>query len=464
MHSESLARQLARHACAPHTPTKEVSEWMRLLLLDYLAITIGGIERDSAVAVRSSVSLSPERTEDKPALVHGTGMYASAQEAALLNGATSHGLELDDTFEEASLHPAVVIFPAVLAVADEGGHLANEVLHAATVGYDVMCEAGVLIGAAESYGRGFHPTGVAGVIGAAAAVATLLRLTEDQTTHAVALAANLAAGSLEFLSDGSWTKRLNAGHASASGIRAARLAQSGFTAPEHAIEGRDGFLNQYGKGLVAGRSLNLEYGKSALATSIKFYPCCRYMHGNIDLLREIRREHPGLGLEDIDVIETAVLKAGATLISDPPERKLIVNTPVDAQFNMPFGAAVALATGEATVAQFEDAPRVANDLGEWLGKVVCYTSDRLEAAFPASWQAEVRVKLKDGTVIERFEDAFRGSPSDRATRDQLVDKAAGLVGSDAARALDSSIAELDGSAPLAGQLARAAMVEPVRAN
>jgi 2-methylcitrate dehydratase PrpD len=454
---ESFARQLARHASARHTPIHDVSQWMRLLLLDYVAVTAGGVDRDSAVAVRGSVSRSPVRTKDKPAQVHGTGSYASVQDAALLNGVTSHGLELDDTFEEASLHPAAVVFPAVLAVADDGGHSADEVLHAAAVGYDVMCEAGVLLGAAESYGRGFHPTGVAGTLGAAAAVSTLLRLTEDQTTHAIALAANLAAGSLEFLSDGSWTKRLNAGHASASGVRAARLAQTGFTAPEHAIEGGHGFLNQYGQGLVGGRSLHLEYGKSALATSIKFYPCCRYMHGNIDLLRDIHRENPGLTITDIEVIETAVLKAGAVLVSEPPERKLIVNTPVDAQFNMPFGAAVALATGEATVAQFGDAPRVAKDLDDWLRKVVCYTSDHLEAAFPASWQAEVRVTLKDGTIIERREEAFRGSPADRATREQLVDKAAGLVGDDAAQALDRSIAELVGSAPLSGQLAYPAM-------
>lgn len=453
MTHDSFARQLARHATSRQTATPELSNWMRLLLLDYLSITTGGIEMDSALAVRSSASLSPARTNDKPSLVHGAGVYASVEDAALLNGVTAHGLELDDTFEEASLHPAVVVFPAVLAVADKEGQSANEVLHAVTVGYDVMCEAGVLLGAAESYGRGFHPTGVAGVLGAAAAVAALLELTEDEATHAVSLAANLAAGSLEFLSDGSWTKRLNAGHAAASGIRAASLAQAGFTAPEHAIEGRDGFLNQYGRGLAAGRALNLEYGKSALATSIKFYPCCRYMHGNIDLLRDIRRDHPGLVIDDIEVIETGVLKAGATLISEPAERKLIVRTSVDAQFNMPFGAAVALATGNATVAQFNDAPQVAKELDDWMRKVVCYTSDRLEAAFPASWQAEVRVKLKDGTVIERNEDAFHGAPADRATREQLVDKAAGLVGANAARALDRSIAELDGSRPLTDQLA-----------
>ncbi|MGO4147612.1 hypothetical protein AB4Y77_21270 [Paenarthrobacter sp. YAF11_1] len=205
------------------------------------------------------------------------------------------------------------------------------------------------------------------------------------------------------------------------------------------MEGRDGFLGQYGRGLVEGRSLHLEYGRNALATSIKFYPCCRYMHGNIDLLSDIRRENPDLKIEDIKTIETAVLRAGATLVSEPPERKYVIQTPVDAQFSMPFGAAVALATGEATVAQFDNAPAVARQLESWLRKVVCYFSEDLEAAFPAVWQAEVRVRLKDGTTIERSEASFRGSPGARTTHEQVMAKAKGLIGADAALALDLSI-------------------------
>ena len=448
----SFARQMARHASTNHAPNDEVTDWMKLLLLDYYAVTTGGAERDSAVAARSAVGTSEARNEHHTASIHGTALWATPEDAALVNGITAHGLELDDTFEESSLHPAVAIFPALLALADERGDNVGAVLHAAAVGYDVMCAAGVLLGAAESYGRGFHPTGVAGVLGVAAAVAALFNLDEDQSTHALSLAANLAAGSLEFLSDGSWTKRLNAGHAAASGIRAAKLAAAGFTAPETSIEGRDGFLNQYGRGLVAGRSLELVYGRKALDTSIKFYPCCRYMHGNIDLLRTIHAENPGLRLDEIESIEVGVIKAGATLVSEPADRKLVVNTPVDAQFNMPFGAAVALTTGQATVEQFDNAPAIAGELAPWLAKVHCYTSERLEAAFPARWQAEVSVRFKDGRVIEKSEDSFRGAPQDRATRDQLVAKAAGLLTLSAAQSLDASIAALRLDAPLSGQV------------
>lgn len=448
----TLSRQIAQHCQQGHDVSAEAQEWIRLLLMDYVAVTSGGTTRDSAHAVRAAVALQADPTPSACSSLHGTPGWARPEDAALVNGTVAHGLELDDTFEEASLHPGVVVFPAVLAVADEEESAAKDVLRAALVGYDAMCEIGVVLGAAESYGRGFHPTGVAGAIGAAAAVAALLGLDEDQATHAVGIAANLAAGSLEFLSDGSWTKRLNAGHAASTGIRAARLAAAGFRAPTTAFEGRDGFLNQYGQGLIEGRRLNLTLGESALATSIKFYPCCRYMHGAIDLLRELHEEYPDLQVEDVESIHVGVLKAGASLVAEPPQRKLIVNTPVDAQFNMPFGAAVALATGQATVDQFDDAPAVAEHLRPWMHKVTCYTSDRLEAAFPREWQAEVTVTFRDGTVVERFEEAFVGSARKRATWEQITEKAAGLLGVDAAHAVRASLEALDPEAPMRGQV------------
>lgn len=453
MSENTLSRQLARHVVANRTMSTELSAWMRLLLLDYCAVTAGGATRESAAAARAAIQISAERNTFYPAALHGVDGFATVQDAALVNGITAHGLELDDTFEESSLHPAVVIFPAVLAEADAKGYPVEKVLSAAAAGYDVMCSVGVLLGAAESYGRGFHPTGVAGALGAAAAAAALAGLDEDQTVNALGLAANMAAGSLEFLSDGSWTKRLNAGHAAATGLRAAGLAGAGFTAPETALEGRDGFLRQYGEGLVEGRALRLEYGRGALDTSVKFYPCCRYMHGNIDLLRDIHSEYPELTLTDIKSINVGVIKAGATLVSEPAERKMEVRTPVDAQFNMPFGAAVALTTGKATVEQFDDAPALAVDLLKWMEKVTCYTSEKLEAAFPASWQAEVQIKLADGTVIEKSEDAFRGSPQDRATLADIVAKADGLLGESSAAVLAGSIAGLQDGLPLSGQIA-----------
>lgn len=449
----SISRTLAHHVTSHRQITPALRDSMQDFLLDYFAVTAGGADKASARAARSAIPTATRRDDTRTAAIHGVQAWAAPEDAALVNGITAHGLELDDTHEAASLHPAVAIFPALLAEADAGTFTADQVLLAAALGYDVMCSVGVLLGARESYGRGFHPTGVAGVLGAAAAVSSLLELDEVQTAHALGLAANMASGSIEFLSDGSWTKRLNAGQAAANGIRAARLAAAGFIAPERSIEGRDGFLQQYGEGPTGKRGLVLEFGSGARETSIKFYPCCRYMHGNIDLLREVHADTPGLQAHDIEAIDVAVIRAGAALVSEPAERKLVVNSPVDAQFNMPFGAAVALATGQATIEQFDDAASLASVLMPWMELVTCYESETLEAAFPASWQAEVRVSLKNGTVIEKTSRAFRGSPQQKATRDELEEKAARLVGPVPARELAESIFGMNPLDRFAGQVA-----------
>lgn len=437
--SDSIARRLGQHITAHHEMSDELADWMKLLLADFTAVTVGGVAKDSAAAVRAAVQLAESPSPDRPSRILGIDQWASVEHAALVNGTTAHGLELDDTFEQGSSHPGVVIFSALLAVCDGSEYSQADLLDAAVIGYDVMCGIGVYLGAPESYDRGFHPTAVAGVVGAAAAISRLKHASVEQSVNAVAIAANMAAGSLEFLGDGSWTKRLNAGHAASNGIRAALLGMAGFDAPQTAFEGRNGYLKQYGHGTAAGRELTLEYGRHALDTSIKFYPCCRYMHGNIDLLRDIAAEYPGLSAEAVQSIDLGVIKAGQTLVSEPPERKLMVKTPVDAQFNMPFGAAIALSTGEATVDQFDHASQVATEVSDWMEKVHSYTSDRLEAAYPKEWHAEAKVTLTDGTVIERYSGAFVGSPKRRATWKQIQRKAAGVLGQATATTLIETI-------------------------
>jgi 2-methylcitrate dehydratase PrpD len=448
----TAARELAAHVRSVREAEipADLATLMRTLLFDLLAVAGAGSTLPSSRAVLCATPLSPRRGPLQPAPVLGAAGYASAQDAALAVGTIAHALELDDTFEEGSSHPAVVILPAVAALASETGADWGTAMRAAIAGYDVMCAVGVQLGAADTYARGFHPTGVAGALGAAAASALLLDLDEHRTAMALSLAANTTAGSLEFLSDGSWTKRLNAGNASGAGIRAARLAAAGFLGPETAIEGRDGLLRQYGHG-GGGRGLDLRLGRGAEETSIKFYPCCRYMHGAMDLLRAVHDERPDAAAWATR-IEVAVIRAGAALVADPPARKLVIETPVDAQFSMPFGAAVALATGRATVAQFDDAARVAEQMGGIMAKVECVTSDALEDAYPARWQAEVRVELTDGTVIERSEDAFRGAPDNRATDREVRGKAADLIGPSAADALWDLCRRLEEDSPFDAEM------------
>lgn len=438
-----MASQISNHVTYPHKIDASLQIQVDSLTLDYLGVTVGGLNRPSATVARESVDLSDTQHEFRPARIFGLDSWASVEDAALVNGITAHGLELDDTHEQGSMHPGVAIFPAAFAFADAHPIDRETFTRAIAVGYDVMTSIGVLIGAEESYGRGFHPTGICGAMGAAASIAVLMGLNDLQSQNAISLAANMSSGSLEFLSDGSWTKRLNAGNAAVTGIRAAKLAQAGFEGPSTFLEGRDGFLRQYGQGLIEGRELILEFGSGARDTSIKFYPCCRYMHGNIDIIREIKAERPDLRESNVVKIECGVIRAGAALVADPPERKMTVTGPVDAQFNMPFGAALALATGTATVSQFDGAEVLAKELSELMRKVECYSSERLEEAFPGTWQAEVKILLTDGSTIERFADAYKGSPNKPASETEILAKIGDLVSIEWAGQMSSQLKDAD---------------------
>src|SRR5207302_5923825 len=160
---------------------------------------------------------------------------------------------------------------------------------------------------ASAYARGFHPTGVAGVFGATVAAGRLLGLSRAELTHALGIAGTLAAGSLEYLSDGAWTKRLNAGWAGHAGITAAHLARSGFSGPATVFEGRLGVLHAYSDAPFPERLLaDLGQPLQVTRVSIKPYACCRYNHGLIDCilqLSQVHRVQPG----EIERIRLGVL-------------------------------------------------------------------------------------------------------------------------------------------------------------
>lgn len=429
----SLAEFYSERVTNATSLRNEYAAWMRKLLFDHLAVTSGGVQLESSQAARHACL--PNATSTGKCTVFGSSLRTHAEDAALVNGICAHGLELDDTFEESSLHPAVVVFPALLAVGEDLGADLNQIIDAAAVGYDIMCHIGVVLGAAESYSRGFHPTGVAGAIGASAAIAKLRNMDFGTTTQAIGLAADMAAGSLEFLSDGAWTKRLNAGHAAAVGIRATKLASAGFVAPANSLEGRDGFLYNYGHGFDSERVADWEYGEYAWNTSIKLYPCCRYMHGNLDLLLDLMENNPGLTPNEINRVELSVIEAGSRLVSTPREAKMQVNSQVDAQFNMFFGAALALTHSSASLADFKKAAQLSPSLVPLMERITCVTDPGLEAIFPDKWGAAVRVELRDGTVFEDRSDAFKGSPARRASTDDLIAKASSILKPEVAQAL-----------------------------
>jgi 2-methylcitrate dehydratase PrpD len=399
---------------------RETVDRVKYHCLDFLGLAIRGSIVESSKAVYrlvGDIGLSPEGT-----VIIGTDMRAALQYAALANGTSAHSLELDDLHNESSAHPAVAVFPAALAAGELVDCDGKRFTEGVIAGYEVMTRLGKALGPSHHYARGFHPTGTCGAFGATAAASKILGLDRDKTVNALGIAGSQAAGSMEFLADGSWTKRFHAGWAAHSGIIAALLAERGFNGPATIIEGRFGFLNSYSDSanpdsVLAGLGKPFEIMK----TSIKSHACCRYKQGPIDGILRTMKEN-NLKPEEVKRVTLGILKAGFPIIAEPEELKYNPRTIVDAQFSMPFGAAVAILYGRASLNEYTLENMESPIVKEMMGRVSCVEDPELETVFPRQWPASVELVTRDGRSFSTRIDYPRGDPENPLTRQELLEK------------------------------------------
>ncbi len=314
------------------------------------------------------------------------------------------------------------MIPAALAAAEECGASPRSFCESVVAGYEVVTRVGAALDAASAYQRGFHPTGVAGVFGAAAAAARLIGCDEQGMVRALGIAGTVASGSLEYLSEGAWTKRLNAGWAAHAGVTAAWLAFEGFTAPSTVFEGPLGLLRGYTDDPHP-ELLTAAFGGTygVMVVSIKPYACCRYNHPIIDAALALRDQHT-IAAGDVKAIRLGVLSAGAGLVARPIEAKRSPRNVVDAQFSAPFAAAVALAHGGAGLSEYTQANVDDPTIRRLMAVTDCFEDPALDERYPEHWPASVEVTLGDGRRVSwRIEDAS-GEPANPIGLSKLVDK------------------------------------------
>jgi 2-methylcitrate dehydratase PrpD len=273
------------------------------------------------------------------------------------------------------------------------------------------------LGPAEHYARGYHPTATCGAFGAAAAAGLVLGLDGEALARAFGIAGSQGAGSMEFLADGSWTKRLHPGWAASAGLHAAALGAAGFTAPASVFEGRFGVLHAWSAAPDAGALVRGD-GFELLRTGVKPHACCRYVQAPIDAVMALRAEH-GIRPADIERIEVAIVAAGFPIVCEPPERKRRPRSVVDAQFSLPFGVSVALARGGASPEEFS--PAVLDDpvVLDLMARVRPVHDAALDACYPRTWPAWVRVVARGGAVLERRVEHALGDPEHFPAPDAL---------------------------------------------
>ncbi len=406
---------------------KEVQERVRYLLLDYLAVTLRGSHLPSSCAAYALLDAIPGAHLQEGVTLLGREQRAEASWAALVNGVSAHSLEMDDVENRSSLHPGVVVFPAALALAEQLHSSLDDFYAAIVAGYEVTLRVGAALHPASAYERGFHPTAICGVLGSAAASARLLHLTAEQTNMALGIAGSMASGSMAYLDNGAWTKRLHPGWSSHAGITAARLAATGFVGPSNILESRYGLLHAYSS---AGDVQELEHTSATdfaiMAVSLKPYACCRYMHGPIDCLLSIRDQHHP-NTQHIQRIRCGVVSGGHGLVADPIEQKRKANTIVDAQFSMPFGAAIALLRGQAGLSVFTEKEIQDSTVQALMQRVECYAAPELDDYYPDEWRASASVEMLDGSIFEAKIRFALGDPHNPLSWEQLITRFHDLV-------------------------------------
>jgi 2-methylcitrate dehydratase PrpD len=414
------------HQVTPEILLPEVLDRARFFFLDYLSVAIRGSQEESAKCVQRMI----QRIDAPgPASVLGTSIRTLPGFAAFANGTASHGIEMDDTHSGGSIHLGTTMYSVALAIAELTPEISSAALLAAVVaGFEAAARIAMAVQPQEQYALGFHPTPACGVFGAAITAAKLFDLTEEQTLAAVGITGSMAAGSMEFLAEGAWTKRIHPGLAAQNGIQAAMLAAEGFTGPRRILEGRDGFLHAYSRHAVPERlTAGLGDSYEILHNAVKPHSCCRYMQGPIDAILEIIRENR-LAEADIAKIEIAILEAGWNIICEPREQKYNPESVVDAQFSMPFGAAVAVLHGRAGLDEFTLEQVRSPSVAKVMDKVTLVRDTSIEQTFPREWPARVTIQGWDGQTHEKFVRYPKGDPENPLSWSEMGDKFRALAG------------------------------------
>jgi 2-methylcitrate dehydratase PrpD len=415
--TRQLAEFVASTALA-HLPDAVVDR-AKYFVLDYLGVALRGSLVESSAVVRAFVERFAPPGQ---ATIIGCDQGAHPAYAALANGAAAHCLEMDDTHQEGSIHLGAPVISALIAASEMQPASGGEFLAAVVLGYEVAARLAMAVGPEAHYRRGFHPTGTCGTFGATAAVARLWGLEARAIAQALGIAGSQAAGSMEFLATGAWTKRFHPGWAAHSGLIAAALARQGFTGPETIIEGRAGFVQAYSQAPRPERvTQGLGDSFEILATAVKPHACCRYMQAPIDAILELVRTHD-IAADDVAQVTLGILDTAFPIICEPAAIKYAPRSVVDAQFSMPFGAAVALLCRRASLAEFS--PEMVADprVRALMPRVALVRDPELERGFPREWPAWASIELRDGRKVSAAVRYPKGDPQNPLSWDELLAK------------------------------------------
>src|SRR5438105_1829857 len=358
--------------------------------------------------------------DDGPCTAIGHGRTLNAAGAAFVNGTAAHGEDFDDTFEGGPVHAGAVIVPAVLAACERHNPDGRMALTGIAVGTEVLCRLSLVVPKAV-HKAGFHPTAVFGAMGAAAGVGAALGLNARQIVDALGIAGSMAGGIIEYLAEGAWTKRLHAGWAAQSGIRAALLARGGFVGPRTVFEGVHGLFHGFAHTADGDYdALIADFGARWVTDTLAFkpYPCGTMAQPYIDCARRLAAR--GIKPEEVSEIVCEVAEGTVHRLWEPLADKQRPRNGYAAKFAVPYLLATGFVHGGVGLGAFtESAIRDERVLALAARVTVVIDPDN---PYPNNYTGHIRATLRDGSVVEDRQLHLRGGAQEPLTRQDVADK------------------------------------------
>ncbi|PKY08692.1 2-methylcitrate dehydratase PrpD [Aspergillus campestris IBT 28561] len=392
------------------------------LFVDWIGCAIAG-RHHPAIAAIAAFSKQMGPASGKSEIVDASGGTSSAAFAALVNGAASHVVEQDDLHNCSIVHPATVVFPTALAVAQEKGATGKEFITACVVGYEVACRTGEYLG--KTHYQNFHSTATAGTLGAAAAAAKLLNLDTDKTLSALGTAGTQAAGLWQFLLDATHSKQVHTGKACFDGIFAAYTAQADLLGPRDVLEGKRGMgASLVPSGATIPTAIDALLGQkySVLESSFKWHASCRHTHPSVDALLKIVETHD-VKIGDIESVVARMYQAGINVLSMSEQAETVHQS----KFSMGFVLGVAAKYRRASINDFTEEALRDGVIREFQTRVQMVLDERIDGRFPEEWTGCVTVTTKGGDSYTEEVDVVKGDPGDTLSWSELESKVATLA-------------------------------------
>ncbi len=399
------------------------------LLVDVGGLCVAARASDYVRALVASVDGGGPCT----AIGHASGF--SAEDAAMIGGTAAHGEDFDDTFEGGPVHSGAVIVPAVLAACERFGRDGQAAFLGIAAGVETMCRLS-LVAPKLIHKAGFHPTSVLGAMAATLGVSAALGLDRKQTVDALGIAGSMAGGIIEYLAEGTWTKRLHAGWAARVGLHAARIGREGFLGPRTVFEGTHGFFSGFAHTREGDfDALTRDFGRQWLMQGLTFKPYATGTMNQPYIDCALRLAKKGFAAEEVAEVLCETAEGYVHRLWEPLSSKHRPANDYAAKFSAPFNIAVAFVTGGAGFEAFTDKtvrdPRILA-----LASKVRYVVDP-NNPYPKAYTGHVKMTLADGRVFEERQPHIRGGVHEPLAREEIERKFrsnARYGGWDAARA------------------------------